>query len=403
MARNDEYMDYEYSDDEYEQHRQQPKNPGRKSQPKTVAKNPNAQNQYKNLINRSNGQLSNDVRPYYANNPHQPQNNPQRQNVERQPQVQERPAQAVTKPPKKKKGLFRKIKTAFIILFVLYIGLTGYILSIVSNVTYNKDARGRNKYVTASSLESDMFVENILILGVDRREDEESRSDTMILASIDKRNKKIKLTSFLRDTLVTIPEYGDMKLNASCFYGGAKLVKDTIEYNFGIDIDHYMLVDFEAFRGIVDGIGGIDVEITEDEAIYLRDTVDIPYIVAGENHLNGGAALWYCRIRYLDDDFHRTQRQRKVISSIVDTALSQNPFNLVSTAKDVLPYVETDMSSLKLTMLLQGAGLFYLHYDIEQQQIPFENEWYDDIIDGQAVLVLDKENTSEKLREYIYG
>ncbi|MPN42116.1 Transcriptional regulator LytR [bioreactor metagenome] len=156
------------------------------------------------------------------------------------------------------------------------------------------------------------------------------------------------------------------------------------------------------FSDIVNGIGGIDVNITESEAEYLRDTVKIPYIKAGKNHLNGGAALWFCRIRKLDDDFHRTERQRQVISSIVNTATKTNPFKLISTVKSVLPNIKTDIPPLKMTALIEGTGLIYMHYDIEQASVPFDGLWEDAMIDGQAVLSIDKNANINKLHQYIY-
>ena len=224
----------------------------------------------------------------------------------------------------------------------------------------------------------------------------------MILISIDKKNKRLKMTSFLRDTYVSIPEKGDMKLNAACFYGGPQLVVDTIESNFGIKIDHYALVDFEAFKEIINALGGVDVDITSAEAKYLRDTVKIPYIVEGHNHLNGGATLWYCRIRYLDSDFNRTERQRKVISSIIKAATKQNPVKLIGEVKKILPYIESDMSPLKLTFLFEATAAFYMHYEIVGQQIPYKGEYEDRLINEQLVLYIDKEKTAEKIKEFIY-
>ena len=280
--------------------------------------------------------------------------------------------------------------------------MSAYIYSIVSNVTFNKDDRTGNEFVASSSLKSDFFVENILFIGVDSRGEENSRSDTMMLVSIDKKHKKLKVTSFLRDTYVTVPGHGDMKLNSACFYGGPKLVMDTIEYNFGIDIDRYMLVDFEAFIGLVDALGGTDVDVTAAEARYMRDEVKVPWVKEGQNHFNGFVTLWYCRIRYLDSDFNRTERQRKVISSILDSANKQNPFKLVKTVKEALPFIQTDMTPLELTLLAEGTGLFYMRYDFVQQQVPYSGEYEDRLIDEQLVLYIDIPQTAEKIKKFIY-
>ncbi len=136
----------------------------------------------------------------------------------------------------------------------------------MGSFNYNEAGHKNNVYVDESNLFSSKDVTNILFLGVDRRNaDEKSRSDTMMMLSIDRANKKLKLTSFLRDSWVYIPDHGYAKLNASCSWGGAQLVMDTLEYNFNVKIDHYVLVDFDMFKSIVNKLGGITVEVTEKE------------------------------------------------------------------------------------------------------------------------------------------
>ena len=150
---------------------------------------------------------------------------------------------------------------------------------------------------------------NVMLFGEDNSHgDEHGRSDTMIMMTIDNNHKKLKLTSFQRDTFVYIPGYGYDKLNASYNYGGAKLSIQTIEANFGIKVDRYAVVDFDSFKKIIDTLGGIDMEVTQDEIDYInyqmyknkqadtRTTITDP---AGTVHLNGQEALWYARNRGL--------------------------------------------------------------------------------------------------------
>lgn len=407
MSKNNrDFFEYEY--DEAMHYREQgnsqagakyPRSAGRSKS--ASAKNPNASNQYKNLISRQHSDLAHDAKVYYP----QKQNSVHSHNRDfSDGPMSRRPAQSAQnyKTRKKKTGFFGFVKRLFIVLFVLYFAVSAYIFSVVSNINYSRSDSAKNEYVSSYTLKKDLFVKNILFIGVDSRGEENSRSDTMILVSIDKRNRKIKLTSFLRDTYVTVPGHGDMKLNAACFYGGPELVAETIEYNFSIKIDHYMLVDFEAFIDVVDALGGVDVEVTQAEAYYMNNTVKIPSVKQGKNHLNGFITLWYCRIRYLDSDFNRTERQRKVISSILQSAKKQSPFTLAGLAKDVMPYIQTDMSPLELTFLSEGAGLFYLHYDIAQQQVPYSGEYEDRLIDEQLVLYIDKDETARKIKEFIY-
>lgn len=306
------------------------------------------------------------------------------------------------KPPVSKKKIIALSVLGVVLFF--FVALAGFGLSALSGLNYD-DSIVENAYVDESTLASSDDVINILFMGNDgRSEVEGNRSDTMMLFSIDKQNKKLKLTSFLRDSYVYIPSKGyNTKLNAAFTYGGTQLVMDTIEYNFGVKIDHYIMVNFKVFRQFVNLLGGVTIDgVTAAEAKYMREEVKIPSIVEGTNHMTGHQALWYCRIRYVDNDFRRTERQRKVISAIVGKALRTNPFKLMSIVKEVLPNISTDISQSELIGLAVGAALRYLHYDIEQQQIPAEGTWSDARVNGQAVLKMNLEENREILKSFLY-
>lgn len=306
---------------------------------------------------------------------------------------------------KKKKSVKGKIFLALfslLLIFVLCLGVYG--LSALSGINYEN--RGDNKYVNQSELVSDPAVKNILFIGCDARGDVEgNRSDTMILLSIDTKTRKLKLTSFLRDSYVYIPEKGyNNKLNAAFSYGGQNTLIDTLEYNFGVNIDNYVMVDFKAFRQLVNLLGGITVDgVTEKEAKYMREAVKIPTVKAGKNKMDGKTALWYCRIRYIDNDFRRTERQRKVISAIISKVTRTDVFTLINICKKVLPNVSTDIPTTELMTLAVNAALRYLWYDIVQQQIPADGEWADRWVGSQQVVALDFEANKKILKEFIYG
>lgn len=305
---------------------------------------------------------------------------------------------------KKKKSAKGKIILALLSLlmvFVLCVGVYGFYA--LSGINYEK--RGDNNYISQSELLSDEGVKNILLIGCDARGDVEgNRSDTVILLSIDTKNRKLKLTSFLRDSYVYIPETGyNNKLNAAFSYGGQDTLIDTLEYNFKVHIDNYVMVDFNAFRQLVNLLGGITVDgVTEKEAEYMRDVVKIPSVKEGTNKMNGKTALWYCRIRYIDNDFRRTERQRKVISAIIHKATRTDIFTLIGICKEVLPNVSTDISTPELMGLAVNAALRYLWYDITQQQIPADGEWADRWVGSQQVVALDFEANRKILKEFIY-
>lgn len=308
----------------------------------------------------------------------------------------------------KKKGTAKKIFLSVVsVILVIVVALVAVVYSALGKISYDDTALEKNKYIKESELATNSKVQNILFLGSDYRDGEVQgmRSDTMMLFSIDKVNKQLKLTSFLRDSYVYIPSKESWrKLNASCSLGGPQLVKDTIEYNFKVKIDNYVLVDFDAFTTFIDKIGGLDISgVTEEEAKYLRETVKIPYAKKGKNHFSGGAALWYCRIRYLDDDFHRTQRQRKVISAIISQAAKTNPKKLYEAVTAVLPMIKTDIPKNDLVALGAGMVTTYSRYDIKQFRVPKDGTWsYDNVYIDGSVVRLDVEKNAALLKKFLY-
>lgn len=311
------------------------------------------------------------------------------------------------KPPRKKKSKITKtIISIFLVIAILFSGIFAVIYNIASKVDYNADSHTENIYIDDQSLVYDKKVTNILLIGVDGKSSDSSlRSDTMLLVSIDRNNKKLKLTSFLRDTWVLIPSTKEhAKLNASFAYGGPQLVLDTIEYNYNIKIDHYMLVGFDMFKTIIDSFGGIDVEVTEKEADFMRRTAKpTRNIQAGPNtHMNGAQALVYCRIRKLDSDFMRTFRQRKVIAAIIEKAKQSNIMELKEVADNVLSMVQTDISPFELTKLAFGLPN-YMSYDIESERIPTEGSFSYETKRGQSVIAADLDKNRQFLHDYLYS
>lgn len=301
---------------------------------------------------------------------------------------------------KKKHRLLKFIATVLIVALLLSSAL---IFLVAAASGYTREDLEANEYVSQSELSSSPFVSNILLLGVDGSAESSSRSDSMILVSVDFVHSKIKLTSFLRDSWVEIPSKGKKaKLNAACSYGGPQLVVDTIEYNFGVDIDHYVMVDFNMFTEIIDNLGGVNVEVTSKEAKFINNTTRHT-IESGESvHLNGDVALVYCRIRKLDSDYMRTYRQRKVITALINQAKAAGIGTLISTMQEVFPLIKTDMSAAEITGLAYKAGLGLLAFDIEQNRVPIDEHMKAQTINGQWVETLELENVREYLYDYIY-
>ena len=307
----------------------------------------------------------------------------------------------------KKKASPKKIALAVIaIILVLVIALLSCGFSVLGKFNYKE--RQENVYVDASQLMSDSQVKNILLLGVDARsgdEQETSRSDVMMLISVDSKHNCIKMTSFLRDTWVYIPTLGqNQRLNAACSSGGYQGVVDAIEYNFGVAIDGYAVVDFEMFKVLVDSLGGVEIEVTKAEAKEVtkhKRRYGNVVLEEGKHKLTGEQALAFCRIRKIDSDFGRTQRQRKVMSAILSKA-KRSPFRLYSMASKSAPYVETNLSKSELLSIGLGAvrniGGEYL-----QDKVPFDGTWWYDNINGNSVISINVDANKEKLIDYIYN
>lgn len=310
------------------------------------------------------------------------------------------------KKKKSSKGLKAAIAVVCAVAIILC-SIFAYGVNILGKIDYDAEFKEKNEYISSSELNKSSKVKNVLFIGSDARSEIAGmRSDTMILFSIDKSNKKIKLTSFLRDSYVCIPSTQRYrKLNAACSSGGAQLVCDTIEYNFKTEINGYVLVDFEAFTKFIDLLGGLDVpDVTANEARYLRDEVKILYAKEGDNHFSGGATLWYCRIRYLDNDFYRTERQRKVISAIIKTVAKTSPTKLFGIVEEIIPMITTNLTRNELISLGMSALASFLSYDIEQHQIPAKGTWSNARVYGEGdVLKMDIDKNAKLLKEFLYA
>lgn len=302
--------------------------------------------------------------------------------------------------PRRKKHRLRKL-LCIIIVILLIPSLPIMGASAISGYTRN-DLK-RNEYVSLTDVTRNPLVANILLLGVDGEKGQSSRSDSMILVSIDFVHRKIKLTSFLRDCWVEIPSKDKKaKLNASYAYGGAQLVKDTIEYNYGVGIDHYIKVDFNMFKTIIDRLGGVEVEVTEKESDFINRTTRQRVESGKSVHLNGEEALVYCRIRKLDTDYMRTFRQRKVITALLDKAKKSSITDLITMAREVFPLIETDLSPSEIAVLAYKGMAALLGFELVQIRVPTDEQMRTETVGGQWVEIADMNAVREYMHDFIY-
>lgn len=266
----------------------------------------------------------------------------------------------------------------------------------------------------------DDMITNILLLGVDDyTPNDPGRSDSMLMVSLDRRHKKLKLTSFMRDTFVSIPGYQRYKLNTGYFLGGAPLQVKTIEKNFKVDIDRYVIIDFEAFPKIIDALGGITVTLSAAEAEEMNRKSGETGAVEGVNDLSGAQARYYSRIRnckYTDpdtgdvyyDDYGRIRRQQRVMDILVDNFKDADAGKILTLANEIVPYLISNISPDEMLTLATDA-LTYMSYPIESCQMPNNELHYGDTlylpyIDGPySVLIPDTlEDNALFLNRFIY-
>ena len=192
---------------------------------------------------------------------------------------------------------------------------------------------------------------NILLVGQDRRPGEgRQRSDSMILATLNKSKNTLTLTSFMRDQYVEIPGYLPNKLNAAYAFGGFSLLNATLERNFGVYVDGNIEVDFDGFTDIIDLLGGVEIDLTEAETEHLNVYSGFS-LSSGTQLLTGRQALAYSRIRQIDTDYRRAERQRTVIISLLDRYKQKPVTEMLSIMQSILPMITTDMSNNQILSL----------------------------------------------------
>jgi len=260
---------------------------------------------------------------------------------------------------------------------------------------------------------------NIMIVGQDSREGEESKlSDTMILCTVNRETSIMTLTSFLRDTYIKLPDMwdyhcGKQRMNVAYnlgFHwkgekGAMQMLDQLILEQFGVTVDYNVEIDFGAFEAIIDHLGGVDVELNQDETNYMNDIDFLPgtYTV-GVNHLDGSAALSFARMRHAtpaDSDMNRASRQRTVIGAVLEKCRTMTVPQMHGLMTEILPMVLTDMPND--VILTYAAELLPIvpNLKIESMQIPAEGTYHGEIVEiydiPSGVLVPDVKANREML------
>ena len=307
---------------------------------------------------------------------------------------------------KKKKGRLRLWQRILLILLALILlvlgaaaGFFGRYYGLLGNLDLGDNPIA--KIVAEDQSEANEKSMNILLVGLDSRKDNYTgRSDSMILCTINKKSKKFVMTSFLRDSYVTIPGHGKDKLNSAYALGGSNLLANTIYENYGIVVDRTAVFNFLFVIDLIDYLGGVTVDVTADELpylnMYIHDQNEELYSLPNPNkgqinsgpgtyNLDGNQALGYARIRYVGTDVARSERQRLVLSQCIDKCKNLSTGQLNDMMTLFLPRIKTDLSSgdcLSLITTLLRAG----SYESGSMAIPIEGTWKDAKVGDQEVI-----------------
>ncbi|MEG0450118.1 MAG: LCP family protein [Lysinibacillus sp.] len=299
--------------------------------------------------------------------------------------------------PRKRKMRKGRVFVTFLLLIAIVIASYSVMqyrsgFKLANNVALPKEAFAADK-VNGS-------IENYLILGVDTRGEEKSRTDTIMLLSWNKDNNEVKLVSFMRDIYAAIPGYKSYKLNTAYYLDGVQLLKDTLTNMFGIPIHHYALVDFQNFESLVDIIApsGVEMDVEKD----MSEKIDVS-LKQGVHNLSGKELLGYARFRQdAEGDFGRVARQQKVIEALKNEVLSSgNVVNLPKFVGAAQGYVTTDLSSSQevqqvLKMLMKGK------VSIDKATIPIENSYtFQNFSHAGSAIVLDEKMNRQFLSKFL--
>ena len=310
-------------------------------------------------------------------------------------------------------------KYKFLILFIIILGFLGYFSSFYENTFLNS----KSNYVSSNELlgiEENIInkfnnnkITNIAIFGLDfRYEHEPKRSDSMTIITIDEKNKKIKLNSIMRDSLVSIDGFGNDKLNHAYAFGGPELAMKTLNKTYGLNIKDYITVNFYNVQKIIDMIGGVTLEVKKKEIPYLNKCIqEISHIQSkspsyitneGIQTLNGIQTLAYARIRKVGrDDYERSERQQKIFMALYEKAKSI-PYNEYLKFINMAPeLIETNISTSRAISMTKNVILNKIN-TVEQMRFPLDEHCRGELINNIWYLTFNKDKTKDLMQKYIF-
>ncbi len=374
-------------------------NYGQNYQGQGYGQNYQGQGYGQNYQNQGYGQYN---REPYGPGYQQPYNRPYQQ----QPYTQQAGGGRMKKTKKKRRKILFVVE--LLILLILAVGVFAF------TRIMRMEHVNLGEILTNEGAASQSGYQNIVLYGVDSREGnltQDAHSDTIIICSINKSTKEIKMVSVYRDTYLDNTNGEYRKATECYFFGGPERSINMLNKNLDLDIQDYVTVNFQALVEAIDLVGGIDIELTDEEVYWLNGyLVETSQVVgvsdyqevtgSGLQHLNGLQAVAYCRIRYTDGyDFKRTERQRTVLTKVFEKAQSQGITTLLSMVDTMLPSISTSLSTTELISLASGIGGYTLG---ETAGFPFDQ--YATQVDGSDVVVpVNLANNVTQLHAFLFG
>lgn len=318
---------------------------------------------------------------------------------------------------KKIKPWMKGVLSAFVIVALVGVGVFSYTFYQLSKINTTKISKTDVDLGIKTKLpveeEKINKIINIAFFGVDRRNaDVASRSDSIMILSIDQKNKKIKISSVMRDTYVKIKDHGQTKINHAYAYGGPQLAIRTLNENFNLDIRDYVTVDFFMLEKLVNAIGGVKLDVEQNQIGQLNGLIAgiakienktaTPFTKSGLQTLNGLQVVAYSRIRHeAGDDYARTKRQRMVLSAILTKFQSLGVTQFPSVVSKILPFTETSMKRMDIVKL--GTKMISSNITtLEQARFPLSSYSKGKTIGGIWYLVTDMKATTDQIHKFIY-
>ena len=273
--------------------------------------------------------------------------------------------------------------------------MTGYVSISANNPQPGVDTAPKQSELTQKTYQKPEGQINVLLLGSDQREgDGGFRTDSITWVSLNPKGGFVSAVSFPRDLFVAIPGYGESRINTAYGWGGFDLLADTMEINFGVRPDHYVLVDMRGFTTVINNLGGIYVQaeenLTDSCATWISGS-GVCSVGPGLIHMDGDTALWYARSRYSTSDIDRARRAQEVILGVFKRMMSLDAvLKAPELYKAYSAYFESDIDLATVISMLPLAKTIYENNDVRKFVIGYEQAYDWVTFEGASVLVPDK-------------